>query len=155
MPLPTRTPEGYRIIFVKVLDPERFNLRAYIKKCNFPVEPDFLEHGPDEGFIFIVDMNGSRVSHLAQVNLAETKQAIVYVCEGFFFRVLQCHFINPVPFMAQVVGLLKPFVREELKDTIIVHKKLTDLHKIIPAELLPNEYDGGKAGPLREINGEF
>lgn len=101
----------------------------------------------------VVDSTGSRLQHVLQLNLSHIRQMIYYGLNATPHHILRVHFINPAPFMPRILKIIKSFINE--KPEILVHENLKDFFQYVPAELLPNEYEGGKAGSIDELNGEL
>jgi len=154
-PLPGLTPQGRKVFFFKILKPDFFNLKMMLRICLLTPEPSVFETGPLDGIVYVFDMSNARLSHLAQVNLSELNQVLTLTQEGYPTKVSQILFINPVPFTAQVLGVIKPFLRPDLREGIKVYADVKDISESVPVEMLPSDYEGGKAGSLQKISENY
>lgn len=55
--------------------------------------------------------------------------------------------------MDKILALMRPFMKKELMDVLQLHGNLDSFDKYVPRDMLPNEC-GGKAGPLKELQGK-
>lgn len=62
--------------------------------------------------------------------------------------------MNVSPIIDTIIGWVKPFLKEKIKNRIYVHSDLTSLHQYLPKEVLPEEY-GGTAGKLQIYHGTY
>lgn len=106
-----------------------------------------------EGCVFLIDLTGSSLAHLAQINLYEVKKVLFYLTETFPIRLKGAHFINaPFPMlMDKILSILRPMLPGEMSNHIYVHENLESLTKYVPLECLPNDYEGGKLKSAQEL----
>ncbi|KAJ3664423.1 hypothetical protein Zmor_008595 [Zophobas morio] len=62
--------------------------------------------------------------------------------DGTPVRIKGIHFINAMPVVDKLVGLVKPFLNDELYSLMNVHSSLNTFYKYVPQECLPEEYGG-------------
>uniref|UniRef100_A0A336M4K1 CSON003004 protein n=1 Tax=Culicoides sonorensis TaxID=179676 RepID=A0A336M4K1_CULSO len=116
-------------------------------------QPNFIP----EGCLFLVDLKGSSLAHLSQINIAEMKSLIFYLTECYPCKIKGAHFINaPFPMlMDRILSLLRPMIRSDLAKEIHVHENVESLMKIIPVTCLPSDYEGGELKSAKELNSEY
>lgn len=68
-------------------------------------------------------------------------------------KLKEVHVVNVSPFIDTIIGWVKPFLKEKIKNRIYVHSNLETLYEYIPKEVLPEEY-GGTAGKLQKFHGK-
>lgn len=103
------------------------------------------------GDIFILDAAVASASHFAKFSPTVVKKFLIAVQEAYPVKVKEVHVINISPLVDTIFNFVKPFVKEKIRSRITFHNDVESLYKVVPRELLPNEY-GGKAGPIVELN---
>lgn len=68
-------------------------------------------------------------------------------------KLKEVHVVNVSPLIDTIIGWVKPFLKEKIKNRIYVHQDLESLHKYVPIDVLPEEY-GGTAGKLQQFHGK-
>lgn len=109
-----------------------------------------------EGEIGITDMSGLSFKHLLKsaTNITVMRSYMKYIQEAIPAKLAQNHFINCPPIVHKFMTLIKPFLKKEVLDEIIIHPTLESLHEAIPKELIPDEY-GGTAGSIDNIHSDW
>ncbi|XP_015513350.1 uncharacterized protein LOC107219599 [Neodiprion lecontei] len=150
--LPGTTPEGYRVILAKTIDPDpsRYVLADVIKLASMVMELRLYTTGTSSGYVIILDMDGTVFGHVARMNPMVVKKHLYYVQEALPIRLKSVHIINTAPFVEILMNIAKPFMKKELMNMIFLHSSVDTLNKRIPVDLLPND-QGGKAGPLKDL----
>ncbi|KAJ3651834.1 hypothetical protein Zmor_017842 [Zophobas morio] len=151
-PLPKKTPEGYTIMFIKIIDvtPSSLNTEAQLKMFDMTCMLHLHQYGTSDGYVVVFDMEGTSFGHLFHISPLALKKFLHYVQEGIPARLKRLHYVNIVPFMDKVLALIKPFVKKELYDTIYLHNTIDDLTKYVPLECLPKDY-GGSAETVSDL----
>ena len=67
--------------------------------------------------------------------------------ETFPLRFHQVHVVNVSKFLRMGYNMIKPFLNEEVKKSIIFHDNLSSLHTYVDKQILPEEL-GGRQGPF-------
>ncbi|KAK5638250.1 hypothetical protein RI129_012545 [Pyrocoelia pectoralis] len=153
VPLPKYTPEGYRVIFCRIIDSDvnKYNFNDQVRSFDMSLMLWMMQGGSSEGLIMVIDMNGITLGHMTKLSLMGMKKFFLYLQEALPVRLKGLHFINVVSFMDKIMALMKPFMKKELIDMLYLHTNTIDpLFKHVPLENLPSDY-GGKAGPLSEL----
>jgi len=155
-PLPGKTPEGYGIIYCRLMEPnpDNYDFGFQIKLFDMAVLQWLHREGCLPGVVFVTDMEGGTLSHMLKVTLTQVKHASFYVQEAFPFRLKGLHYVNPVSFIEKVINLIKPFIKKELMDLINIHPTKESLHKFIPLDLLPAEA-GGTASNAKDLHAKL
>ncbi|XP_046737919.1 uncharacterized protein LOC124406526 [Diprion similis] len=150
--LPGTTPEGYRVILGKTIDPDpsRYVLADVIKLCSMIMELRLYTTGTAPGYVIIMDMDDTVFGHVARMNPMTVKKHLYYVQEALPIRLKSVHVINTAPFVEMLLNIAKPFMKKELMNMIFLHSSADSVSKRIPIDILPND-QGGKAGPLKDL----
>lgn len=85
-----------------------------------------------------------------KIVLLQKEIFILMLYKNFAFNFQECygvkikgiHILNAPPFIDRIVFLLKLSLKEKVASRVHVHNSYEDLHKHIPKEILPKEYDG-------------
>ncbi|XP_037892763.1 alpha-tocopherol transfer protein-like [Glossina fuscipes] len=152
-PLPTLTPEGYRVLVFKFLDCDvsNFNLPDIIKVYILFTDIFIRKVGLQKGYILIIDQSGFTLGHLSRINIMLLKKAFYYFQEALPFQLKAFHFINVVTFLDKFLALCTPFMKKELFDIFHFHNKLEDLFQYVPLDVLPKDY-GGSEVEIKQIH---
>lgn len=114
-------------------------------------------NGLAEGYVFLIDLEGGSLAHLAQINLFELKRVMFYLTETYPIRLKAVHFIN-APFsmlMDKVLSILRPMIPSDLSIALHVHENVDSLTKFIPLECLPKDFEGGKQKSAQELSRKY
>lgn len=107
-----------------------------------------------DGFIFLVDLENSRLAHLTQVDFLLNKQMLTYLADAFPLRIVAVNFINAPGHMGKIFNIVKACVSQEITDKFHVYTSADNLPSTIPKEILPRDYTGGQEKTIAELNGE-
>ncbi|KAJ3618118.1 hypothetical protein MTP99_006148 [Tenebrio molitor] len=142
--LPKKTPEGYTIFFVKLVDtnPNKFFLADALKCLDMICLLHLHQEGTSPGHVIIYDMTGAIFSHLARLGPLTIKKFLYYLQEAMPLRLKGLHFFNIVPFMDKIFALMRPFMKKELMNKFHMHNSVDDLLNFIPRDCLPSDYGG-------------
>ncbi|XP_055594732.1 alpha-tocopherol transfer protein-like [Uranotaenia lowii] len=151
--LPKSTPEGYRVAYCRLLNPDTTNyvhLHA-IRMLVMHLDLWMKEEALAPGHVILIDMTGMHLGHLSKIRMGVVKNYSYYTQEAIPIRLKQLHFLNVVSFMDKIMWLAKPFMKKEIMELIHMHTSIDTLIKYIPLDCLPQEYGGG-AGPYEDLN---
>ncbi|KAF5284627.1 hypothetical protein FQA39_LY16985 [Lamprigera yunnana] len=153
VPLPQLTPEGYQVVYIKLLDcdPHTYIPENHIKYLNTSIFLWLLEIGTVEGVIIVIDINGVTLAHVTRVSLITIKKTIFFLQEALPVRLKGIHCINTAPFIDTAITIVKPFLKKELINLLHFHHKIETLYKYVPLECLPSDM-GGNAKSLSELH---
>ncbi|XP_001808164.2 alpha-tocopherol transfer protein-like [Tribolium castaneum] len=151
--LPEKTPEGYVVVVMKMIDtrPENYNCVNQINLMDSIMMLYLHQHGTCNGIVSISDMQGISFGHMTRMNLGAIKKQLFYVQEGAPLRIKGMHHINIVPFTDKLMAMVKPFMKKELTDLLYFHNSMEGLYKHVPKKILPKEY-GGDAPSLEFLH---
>ncbi|KAF5285777.1 hypothetical protein FQR65_LT13056 [Abscondita terminalis] len=155
-PLPKRTPEGYRVIFCKIMDSDvaKYSFNEQIKSFDMSIMLWLMLEGTAEGLMIVMDMDGLTFAHMTKISIMGMKKFFLYLQEAMPVRLKGLHFINIVPFMDKLMAIMKPFMKKDLLDVLHLHSDCIDsLYKFVPQECLPSNY-GGTAASVAELHQE-
>lgn len=79
--LPKLTPEGYCINYMKLVDcdPDHFHFINQLKQFDMLTMLHLSKCGPCNGYVLVLDMEGSVFGHLTKVNLIVVKKFLFYL----------------------------------------------------------------------------
>lgn len=136
-PLPKLTPEGYTVIFSKLLntDPDKYNFSNQIRNWDMSAIRNLNIKGTSNGLIMVADLKGIAFGHVTKLNIITMKKFMYYLQvsdskslkigyilwflqEAMPIRIKGLHFINIVPFMDKILALMKPFMKKELMSMV-------------------------------------
>ncbi|KAJ8954256.1 hypothetical protein NQ318_005852 [Aromia moschata] len=142
--LPKQTPEGYSIIFFKIMDsnPDNYSFPLSVRVFDMATMLDLHKNGPSKGMIILVDMKGVMLGHMLKLSVVVMKKFMYYLQEAMPIRLKSMEFFNIVPFMDKILAIMKPFMKKELLGSLYLHTDQEELHKRIPRDLLPQDYGG-------------
>uniref|UniRef100_A0A0C9RRA5 TTPAL_4 protein n=1 Tax=Fopius arisanus TaxID=64838 RepID=A0A0C9RRA5_9HYME len=153
MQLDGTTPEGYQIAYGRFidLDPSHYVYNDCMKYWNMVTDLWIRQMGTMKGHLFVVDIDGITFGHAGRLSPMGLKKYLTFLQEGLPVRLKGLHFLNSMPVMEIILGMMKPFMKKELMDILHIHTSNETAAKFFPIELLPNE-SGGKAGSLMELH---
>ncbi|KAJ3618116.1 hypothetical protein MTP99_006147 [Tenebrio molitor] len=142
--LPKKTPEGYTIFFMKIMDtnPNKFILADILKCLDMTCLLHLHQKGTSSGHVIIFDMTGAVLGHMARLGPLTIKKFLYYLQEAMPVRLKGLHFFNIVPFMDKIFALMRPFMKKELMSKFYMHNSVNDLVNFIPRDCLPSDYRG-------------
>lgn len=102
------------------------------------------------GVYAIFDMNNVTFAHAKQLPPSVIRNA-VFAWQNYHIRPQYLEFVNAPVYINVVLNVFKSFMTRKLKQRIHVHfSGFDNLHKIVPKEMLPEEY-GGSNGNLQTL----
>uniref|UniRef100_A0A182JQ25 CRAL-TRIO domain-containing protein n=1 Tax=Anopheles christyi TaxID=43041 RepID=A0A182JQ25_9DIPT len=154
--LPGSTPEGYRVLLAKIVDPDtsKFSLSSLLTLALMCVDIQLWEEGCKNGSILIIDMDGIHLGHLPKLGIFTLKDLLYFILEGLPIRLKGLHLTNVVPFIDRIMTMVRPFMKKELLEMLHLHTKMHTLFPYIPQHLLPSDY-GGMARPRKSLRDDL
>ncbi|XP_019880041.1 alpha-tocopherol transfer protein-like [Aethina tumida] len=151
-PLPKLTPEGYTVIFSKLLntDPDKYNFSNQIRNWDMSAIRNLNIKGTSNGLIMVADLKGIAFGHVTKLNIITMKKFMYYLQEAMPIRIKGLHFINIVPFMDKILALMKPFMKKELMSMLFLHNDMEEFYKYVPKDMLPKDY-GGSCVSIKDL----
>ncbi|XP_037955090.1 alpha-tocopherol transfer protein-like [Teleopsis dalmanni] len=151
--LPGLTSNGRRITFIRAIDcdfqpsqiPDAMKVALMIGDVRLAEESVGIA-----GDIFVLDAAVATAAHFAKFSPTIVKKFLIAVQEAYPVKVKEVHVINISPLVDTIFKFVSPFVKEKIRNRITFHNNIESLYKVVPKDLLPNEY-GGKAGPIIEL----
>ncbi|KAI4454617.1 alpha-tocopherol transfer protein-related [Holotrichia oblita] len=144
-PLPKLTPEGYKVIFAKLIDtnPDNYTFAGQVKVFDMATMLALHQEGTHNGIVVVTDMKGVTFSHFTKLGVVHIKNFFYYLQHAMPVKIKGVHFLNIPSFMDKIVGLIKPFMKGELLQVLHLHTdKFDNLYKYVPKECLPKDYHG-------------
>jgi len=108
------------------------------------------------GINVIDDLKGVPFKHVLQMTPSNAKKTISCFQTAYPVRPKQLHFLNTFGAVESILKVIKFFMSEKIRNRVNVYseKHVNDMQRLVPADILPNEY-GGTAGPLDEMIAEW
>eukprot|EP00058_Branchiostoma_floridae_P021603 XP_002607093.1 hypothetical protein BRAFLDRAFT_57347 [Branchiostoma floridae] len=128
------------------------NVKAVILSIELLLEE---EETQVSGLIFIQEEGGVTTRHVYQVGLRYARTIANIFQDSFPVRIRGVHLVNESFLVDAVFVIIRPFLKEKLKERIKLHGKVYEtLHEVTGTEVLPSEL-GGDGGPLDEMTKEW
>ncbi|GBP00815.1 Alpha-tocopherol transfer protein-like [Eumeta japonica] len=151
--LPGLTPEGRRVTIYRGLDKsldthqinDAFKVALMIGDIRLLEEKEGVA-----GDVYILDSSILAPSHLGKLSPAMIKKFMICVQEAYPVKLKEVHVVNTSPLVDIVFNLVKPFLKEKIRNRVYLHADLESLYKYVPKEMLPDEY-GGNAGSFAAL----
>ncbi|XP_072395227.1 uncharacterized protein [Diabrotica undecimpunctata] len=142
VPLPSLTATLQRVVFVKVNgDPERLSGDLALVTMTHMNEVRIWED-LSLGDIYILDYRKLNLSYVKKATPQYFKK-LDFICEEVWNnQIKELHIINASSSAEVIIALLRKYLYTGLRNKVFVHESLTDLYKVVPREILPEEYGG-------------
>ncbi|XP_050546059.1 alpha-tocopherol transfer protein-like [Daktulosphaira vitifoliae] len=115
----------------------------------------YLSMGHDfTKIVVVVDLEMLQLGHLAKYPLRAMRRFFLYAWKAYPERVAQINIINPPKILSVALTLFKPFLKQKIRNRIVVHRNLDSLIENVPLKYLPKEY-GGEYPSLVELHEEW
>ncbi|XP_014287399.1 alpha-tocopherol transfer protein-like [Halyomorpha halys] len=158
-PLPNLPPNGRRVIVMRALEPTKNEIPSVTEAMKAVLMIGDIRLKEEltgvAGDIYILDASIATPAHYAAHYSKFTptiiKKFLICVQEAYPVKLKEVHVINVSPIVDTIINFVKPFLKEKIKNRIHVHPNLESLHKIVPKEVLPEEY-GGTSGTITDIS---
>lgn len=144
-PLPTRSVNGDAVFYCRLLDyePRNFEFAKSLRSVLMILDLWQFEEGTWPGFVLIFDLDGLKLGHLTKLDVQTIQQFLYYLQEAMLVKVKGLHFLNAPSFMDRLMMMIKPFMKKELLDVLIIHQiGAKTLDKYVPMTGLPKEAGG-------------
>jgi len=130
-------------------DPRKYNFDTLIAATIASMEKVIMDEVTQiNGLICVIDMTDFGWSQLRRFGPSQAKKIVHIIEECLPIRFKAIHVINESTLADIAFTIMKPFLSEELRNKIIFHGSyLSELHSIVPPEILPTEI-GGIEGPI-------
>ncbi|CAG4967945.1 unnamed protein product [Parnassius apollo] len=156
-PLPVPTVDGYRAMYVRLIDADarNFNFPDTVKTLMMAFDLWQYEEGTWPGFVLIIDMDTTTLGHIAKLDVMSIKQILFFLQECMLVRLKGVHFLNAPFFMDKLMMLLKPFMKKDLLDILHIHQPNSEkLYEYIPKKAFPKE-EGGEHKDHKTLRDEM
>ncbi|CAH0595556.1 unnamed protein product [Chrysodeixis includens] len=155
-PLQVRSREQDAVLYCRLLDyePKNFDFAKSLRSVLMILDLWQFEEGTWPGFVLIFDLDGLKLGHLAKLDVQSIQQFLYYLQEAMLVKVRGLHFLNAPSFMDRLMMMIKPFMKKELIDVLIIHQigaKTLDKH--VPMVGLPKGA-GGEFKSFDELRDE-
>lgn len=154
--LPKLLPNGHRVVVFSHFQEsaDEFDPIYYYRRLNMMLEV-FLQEGVDyTGLEVVIDTKKCCFGHITKYNPALLKKLFDIGMKGLPQRVNRIHIVNPCSMVETGVSLFKQFMSKKLQERMVLHRRIDDLQREIPQNLLPIDY-GGAEPSLEELNGAW
>ncbi|KAK5638640.1 hypothetical protein RI129_012935 [Pyrocoelia pectoralis] len=153
IPLSTLTPEGYQVVYARLqsLDPNKYVLVDTLKCGEIIIKMKIYEKGAVDGLVFVFDMTGFSLTHIAQLPVMTIRKLIVYMQEACPLKLISLHVINGGARVDKLMTIMRPFIKKELLEMIHIHSNYVEtLFNYMPRECMPKDV-GGLLGSVQEM----
>lgn len=122
MPLEGKTSEGYSILYGRLIDfdPSHYVYNDCMKLWNMITDLWLREKGTTKGHVFVVDVSGILLGHAGRISPMGLKKYLTFLQEALPVRLKGLHFTNSIPVMEIILNMMKPFMKKELMDIVII-----------------------------------
>ncbi|CAH0595553.1 unnamed protein product [Chrysodeixis includens] len=144
-PLPTPTAEGYRVVYLRLLDadPRSFYFVESVRMFMMVFDLWQYEEGTWPGFILLIDMDQTSLTHVTRLEVMAVKKVLYFLQECMFTKLKGVHFMNAPYFMDKLMMVLRPFLKKDLLYLVNTHAVGSDsVYSLIPKEAFPKEEGG-------------
>ncbi|KAJ0172871.1 hypothetical protein K1T71_011047 [Dendrolimus kikuchii] len=144
-PLETRTYDDSKIYFCKLMEPDTkvFVFSDAIKLVLMVLDLWQYLQGTWPGLVIVIDMNVVTLAHITKLDIQTIQQFLYFLQEALLVKLKGLHFINAPSFMDRLMMLLRPFMKKELMDMLVIHQTGSKtIDKYLPMEALPKEAGG-------------
>ncbi|KRT82511.1 CRAL-TRIO domain containing protein, partial [Oryctes borbonicus] len=100
-PLPKLTPEGYKVIFAKLIDPDpdNYSFAGQVKAFDMATMLMLRQEGSLEGIVVVTDMKDVTFSHFTKLGVMHIKKFFYYLQDAMPVRIKGLHFLCIPSFM--------------------------------------------------------
>ncbi|KAK5638542.1 hypothetical protein RI129_012837 [Pyrocoelia pectoralis] len=157
LPLPKLTHEGYQIFYTKINnpDPNKYVFVDNVKCGEVIMKMTLRQRGTVNGLVFVLDLDGYSLAHIAGLPLMELKILMTFLQEALPIQLKQFHCINGGRRLDKIMLLVKPFLKKEMSDLIYVHSDYAKtLYNYLPQECIPKEL-GGSSESIHHLQEEI
>lgn len=151
-----RDEKGRRLLF----------LRPFYHDISLPADSYFkaqtmcsdeaMEDDPSiarDGLIVIVDLDRVTLTQCMK-KIMLTKKMMHWWLNTLPMRVKELHMLNFPGYVTYFLNILKKFLKEKMRNRIIIHKEIGDLKNYVDPKFLPEEY-GGTVGSMTDLTDSY
>nr|XP_022920517.1 alpha-tocopherol transfer protein-like [Onthophagus taurus] len=155
-PLPETTPEGYRVIFTRIINPDPNVMDLQRIMQTITLYADYRMHIDEisSGDIFVTDAELLHGGHMPVLLNNTMKKSIEIALESYPIRIKAIHIVATMPLAIHGINIFKAFLKEDLREKIHIHKNMQSVMKHIPIKCFPSDCGGGQKC-LNDLNAEI
>lgn len=86
-------------------------------------ETSLFKYGPRDGYIFIFDLKGAGLGHLAKPSISTMMKGLKFLQDGVPINLKAIHILNSIPFSGMILAMIKPFCRSDLLNKVRIYLK--------------------------------
>ncbi|XP_041971722.1 alpha-tocopherol transfer protein-like [Aricia agestis] len=153
-PLPVLTPNGLRVNCFRVMDENLdSSFVSSLLKLSLMLGDVRLKEEAEgvAGDVYVMDVAPLSPAHLTLLSLTTIKKYLICVQDAYPVKLKEIHVVNSNPVIDVVFNMVKPLVKEKIRNRIFFHCSVDGLTKYIPKDILPEEF-GGYGGSLQEMH---
>ncbi|KAI5725187.1 hypothetical protein M8J77_012235 [Diaphorina citri] len=161
-PMPGLTPNGRRVIIMRASDLDQVlsadaatGMKLVLMIGDIRLKEESVGVAGD---VYVFDAAIATpqnfAAHIAKFTPTLIKKFLICVQEAYPVKLKEIHIINASGIVDTIINLVKPFIKEKIRNRIVVHADMESLYKSIPKDVLPEEY-GGYAGDIKTINEQW
>ncbi|RVE47886.1 hypothetical protein evm_007400 [Chilo suppressalis] len=155
--LPGKSCEGYDVIYHRLhqTEPSKYHFDMGVKLFFMTIDMYLSKRGPQSGLIFLFDMRGVKLGHIARCGLSGFRKFFTYIQEAMPVRMRAIHVLNTEPILDKLLLVIKPFMEKKFYDMLNFHHKDEDMDKffatVIPRSVVPSD-NGGSAPDTQTLH---
>lgn len=153
---PKLTKEGYRVSIscLYTSDVSVFSIDEQLIRGSMITDLRTVEEYPIAGDVLIYDAQHITTAHLGVIMTPLLRKCLLIAFDAYPNRIRQVHIVHVAPIVETLVNLIKPLLKEKLRNRIVFHKSVDTLRKHISEDILPAEY-GGKEVSIKQLSSEM
>uniref|UniRef100_A0A1B6LYR8 CRAL-TRIO domain-containing protein n=2 Tax=Graphocephala atropunctata TaxID=36148 RepID=A0A1B6LYR8_9HEMI len=155
-PLPTLTPDGYRVTVHQFTNAPvaDFDAASLYKLIFMKADIRMVEESLIAGDVFVFDVGHLSLAHIAKLATPLIKSALYCAQEAYPQRLKEIHMLNAPPYVDKVVNVYKMFMKEKIRNRFQIHTSYKSLYPSIPQSMLPSNF-GGDGKSIETLEGEW
>lgn len=111
------------------------------------------KNGTHKGCVAVFDMEGVSWGHFWKIGLYTTQHYLKYFQEAMPVRFKSLVHFNIPSFFHKMLTMARPFMKENIVEMVNFSTAIEGTYHIIPQEVYPCDYPGGKGPSILEIHG--
>ncbi|XP_075984156.1 clavesin-1-like [Anticarsia gemmatalis] len=144
-PLEVKAYDESTVIYARLIDydAKNFIFADAIRAVLMIIDLIQYEEGTWPGFIIVIDLDKVTLSHIGRLDVQSVQQFLYFLQEAMLVKIKGLHFLNAPSFMDTLMMILRPFLKKELMDMLVIHQiGSKTIDKYFPMDGLPKGANG-------------